>query len=152
MANRPTGEGTMNTLVGNGTSIEGSLNVSSSIRVDGKIEGQITCSETMLVGKTGVIDASVRVKNATIGGKVQGDISAQEVVILESKSTLIGDVTTKKLIIEEGAIFNGTCRMNEEGAQTEPAPAKKSAPERAQEQPQSEAADREMATRSEAGA
>ena len=122
MANRPTGEGTMNTLVGSGTTLEGSLNVSSSIRVDGKIKGQITCSETMLVGKTGEVEASVRVKNATIGGKVVGDIVAEEVVVLEGKSTLVGDVTTKKLIIEEGALFNGTCHMGEEVRKVETSP------------------------------
>ena len=102
----------MNTLVGHGTVIEGSLNVSSSMRVDGKIMGKITCSDSLLVGKTGVVEASVKVKNATIGGKVVGDIEADEVVILEGNSTVIGDVTTKKLIIEEGAIFNGTCHMS----------------------------------------
>jgi len=150
MANRPTGEGTMNTLVGNGTTIEGSLNVPSSIRIDGKIVGQITCSETLLVGKTGLIEASVRVKNATVGGKVQGDITAQETVILEGKSTLVGDVTTKKLIIEEGAVFNGTCRMSEE-ARSEPAPARQPASTGAREQPQGEAGGQETAARSEAG-
>ena len=102
----------MNTLVGHGTVIEGSLNISSSIRIDGKIMGKIKCSDSLLVGKTGVVEASVKVKNATIGGKVVGDIQADEVVILESNSAVIGDVTTKKLIIEEGAIFNGTCHMS----------------------------------------
>ena len=102
----------MNTLVGHGTVIEGSLNISSSMRVDGKIMGKIACSDSLLVGKTGVVEASVKVKNATIGGKVAGDIEADEVVILEGNSVVIGDVTTKKLIIEEGAIFNGTCHMS----------------------------------------
>ncbi len=108
------GEGTMNTLVGHGTTLEGSLNVSSSMRVDGKILGQVTCSDSLLVGKTGVVEASIKVKNATIGGKVVGDIEASEVVILEGNSTVIGDVTTKKLIIEEGAVLNGTCHMGGE--------------------------------------
>lgn len=106
-----TGEGTMNTLVGHGTTIEGTFNISSSIRIDGKITGHVTCSENLLVGKTGVLDASVKVKSATIGGKVKGDIEASEVVVLEGNCTMDGDVTTKKLIIEEGAIFNGTCHM-----------------------------------------
>ena len=109
-----TGEGTMNTLIGHGTTLDGSLNVSSGMRVDGKILGQITCSDSLLVGKTGVVEASVKVKSATIGGRVVGDIEASEVVILEGNSTVIGDVTTKKLIIEEGAVFNGTCHMGSE--------------------------------------
>lgn len=114
MAKGVAGDGQMNTLVGNGTVIEGTLNISSSIRVDGKVKGRINCSDTLLVGKTGVVEASVKVKSATVGGRVEGDIEAQEVVILEGKSTVKGDVTTKKLIIEEGAVFNGTCRMGEE--------------------------------------
>ena len=113
MANRPVGDGTMNTLVGNGTEIEGTLKVSSSMRVDGTIKGKVICSDALLVGKTGVIEAKIRVKSATVGGKVSGDITAEDVVVLEGNSTLIGDVTTKKLIIEEGAVFNGTCRMGD---------------------------------------
>ncbi|MFC1629256.1 polymer-forming cytoskeletal protein [Gemmatimonadota bacterium] len=114
MSKSLTGEGTMNTLIGHGTTLEGSLNVSSSMRVDGKIMGQVTCSDSLLVGKTGVVEASIKVKNATVGGKVVGDIEASEVVILEGNSTVIGDVTTKKLIIEEGAVLNGTCHMGDE--------------------------------------
>jgi cytoskeletal protein CcmA (bactofilin family) len=114
MSKGPTGEGQMNTLVGNGTIFEGRLTVSSSMRVDGKIKGEVNCSDTLLVGKTGVVEASVKVRSATIGGKVNGDIEAQEVVVLEGKSELSGDIVTKKLIIEEGAVFNGTCRMGGE--------------------------------------
>ena len=120
MSKSLTGEGTMNTLVGHGTTLDGNLNVSSSMRVDGKILGEITCSDSLLVGKTGVVEASVKVKNATIGGRVVGDIEASEVVVLEGNSTVVGDVTTKKLIIEEGAVFNGTCHMGGETAARTP--------------------------------
>ena len=116
MSKSLTGEGTMNTLVGHGTTLDGTLNVSSSMRVDGKILGEVTCSDSLLVGKTGVVEASVKVKSATIGGRVVGDIEASEVVVLEGNSTVDGDVTTKKLIIEEGAVFNGTCHMGGETA------------------------------------
>jgi cytoskeletal protein CcmA (bactofilin family) len=82
--------------------------------VDGKIIGKVSCSDSLLVGKTGVLEASVKVKKATVGGRVEGDIEASEVVVLEGNSTVIGNVTTKKLIIEEGAVFNGTCHMSGE--------------------------------------
>jgi cytoskeletal protein CcmA (bactofilin family) len=129
MAKGPAGEGQMNTLVGNGTQIEGTLTISSSMRVDGKINGQVQCAETLLVGKTGLVEATVKVKNAIIGGQVVGDIVAQESVILEGRSRLQGDVTTKKLIIEEGAVFNGTCHMGGEA----PASARTAADPRAKE-------------------
>jgi cytoskeletal protein CcmA (bactofilin family) len=114
MSKSLTSEGTMNTLIGHGTTLNGTLNVSSSMRVDGKILGEITCSDSLLVGKTGEVEASIKVKNATIGGRIEGDIEASEVVVLEGNSTVIGNVTTKKLIIEEGAVFNGTCHMSGE--------------------------------------
>ncbi len=114
MSKSLTSEGTMNTLIGHGTTLDGTLNVSSSMRVDGKIIGKVSCSDSLLVGKTGVLEASVKVKNATVGGRVEGDIEASEVVVLEGNSAVIGNVTTKKLIIEEGAVFNGTCHMSGE--------------------------------------
>jgi cytoskeletal protein CcmA (bactofilin family) len=115
MAKGQIGDGTMNTLVGSGTVIEGKLKVASSMRVDGRILGEVVCQDALLVGKTGVVEASIKVKSATIGGKVSGNVEAQDVVVLEGKSVLIGDVTTRKLIIEEGAVFNGTCHMEGEG-------------------------------------
>ena len=71
MSKSLSGDGTMNTLVGHQTVVEGSLKVSSSMRVDGKIIGQISCSDSLLVGKTGVLEASIKVKSAGINPRIK---------------------------------------------------------------------------------
>ena len=103
-------EGAMNTIVGKGTRIEGSMEVSQSIRIDGSFKGQLTASDTLIVGATGELtDVVVKVKNAIIGGTVKGNVSASNKVTLENTSRLEGDLSAKLLIIEEGALFSGNC-------------------------------------------
>lgn len=103
--------GELNTIIGKGSIFHGTINVESSIRVDGVVRGKLNCTDTLVVGKSGVIEAEIRVKNATIGGRVIGNLTAIERVELESNSVLIGDLKTKLLVIDEGAVFNGNCTM-----------------------------------------
>ena len=108
-------EGAMNTIIGKGTRVEGSMEVAQSLRIDGTFKGQLKASDTLIVGSTGELtDVSVTVKNAIIGGKVKGNITAASKVTLESSSRLEGDLTAKLLVIEEGALFTGNCRSGED--------------------------------------
>ena len=108
-------EGAMNTIVGKGTKIEGNMEVTQSIRIDGSFKGSLSASETLIVGSTGDLsDVTVNVKNAVIGGKITGNITASNKVTLESTSRLTGDLTAKLLVIEEGALFSGNCRSGEQ--------------------------------------
>lgn len=115
-------EGAMNTIVGKGTSIEGNMQVSQSIRIDGSFKGQLTASDTLIVGATGELtDVVVKVKNAIVGGSVKGNISASNKVTLENTSRLEGDLSAKLLIIEEGALFSGNCASGDRTDQQKPA-------------------------------
>ena len=108
-------EGAMNTIVGKGTKIEGNMEVTQSIRIDGSFKGSLSASETLIVGSTGDLsDVTVNVKNAIIGGKISGNISVSNKVTLESTSRLTGDLTAKLLVIEEGALFSGNCKSGEQ--------------------------------------
>ena len=108
-------EGAMNTIVGKGTKIEGSMEVTQSIRIDGTFKGSLTATDTLIVGSTGELsDVSVTVKNAIIGGNIMGNVSASNKVTLESSSKLVGDITAKLLVIEEGALFSGNCKSGEQ--------------------------------------
>ena len=108
-------EGAMNTIIGKGTRIEGSMEVAQSLRIDGTFKGQLKATDTLIVGSSGELtDVSVTVKNAIIGGKVKGNITASSKVTLESSSRLEGDLTAKLLVIEEGALFTGNCRSGED--------------------------------------
>lgn len=114
MARNNEPEGAMNTIIGKGTRIEGSMEVSQSLRIDGSFKGTLTTSDTLIVGSTGeLLDVTLKVKNAIIGGVIKGNIIAQNKVTLESTSRLDGDMTAKLLIIEEGALFSGNCHSGD---------------------------------------
>jgi cytoskeletal protein CcmA (bactofilin family) len=105
--------GDLNTIIGKGTFFEGTVKVQSSIRVDGKIKGRITTSDTIIVGKEGEVDGDISAKNAVIGGKVRGKIHASGRVALEPQSLFQGELQTAKLVINEGAFFDGVCSMGQ---------------------------------------
>ena len=109
-------EGAMNTIIGKGTRLEGSMEVTQSLRIDGSFKGQIKVADTLIVGTTGELnEVTVTVKNAIIGGNVKGNIVASSKVTLESSSRLEGDLTAKLLVIEEGALFTGNCTSGDNG-------------------------------------
>lgn len=100
-------------LIGPGTMIEGKIRSQGSIRIDGKITGEITTSESLAVGLSGEIDGNVTAKNVTIGGKVRGSISATEKIVFEGKAVVKGDVRAAKLVIDEGCLFDGKVVMTD---------------------------------------
>lgn len=99
-------------LIGPGTIIEGKLRSKGNIRIDGKVMGELYASETVSVGQSGEIEGSVSAKNVSVGGKIRGSITAQEKLVFESKAIVQGDIKAAKLIIDEGAIFDGNCTMS----------------------------------------
>lgn len=121
MARNNEPEGAMNTIIGKGTKIEGTMDVAQSLRIDGSFKGSLNTSDTLIVGATGELtEVTLKVKNAIIGGMVKGNVTASNKVTLESTSRLEGDLTAKLLIIEEGALFTGNCRSGD-GAGIHPA-------------------------------
>jgi cytoskeletal protein CcmA (bactofilin family) len=102
----------LHTIIGEGTVLEGNISVPHSIRVDGSIKGKIESTETITVGVTGNIEADIVAKSIIIGGHVKGNLIIEDRVELESQSSLIGDIKTKDLVINEGATFHGNCSMN----------------------------------------
>lgn len=101
----------MNTIIGRDSKIEGVLEVEGGLRVDGTVKGKISATDMLSVGDSGVIEAEVNVKTAVIGGKMVGNILAQERIELQAKAVVEGDIRTKNLIVEEGAVFHGSCNM-----------------------------------------
>jgi len=103
----------LNTVIGKDSSFNGKLEVAGTLRVDGTIKGEINVSDTISVGPTGVVEASVKTKNAVISGTIRGNIHATEKTELQAKSVIYGDIVTKALAIEQGAVFQGHCNMGE---------------------------------------
>ncbi|MBN1129164.1 MAG: polymer-forming cytoskeletal protein, partial [Chitinispirillaceae bacterium] len=98
---------------GEGASFEGTVVVPHGIRIDGQFKGKIEASEMLTVGNSGVAEADIKAKSIIIGGKVSGNIFAAERVELEAKASFIGDLNTRDLVINEGALFHGKCSMKE---------------------------------------
>ena len=116
--------GDLSTILGKGSVFEGRLSVQHTLRVDGKFTGDITTTDTLIVGKEGWVDGNVEAKMLIVGGKLSGAAVIKEKIILESKSEFHGEIKTSKLVIDEGAIFDGRCSMKHSGEPpaTKPAP------------------------------
>ena len=106
-------EGRINSILGKGCKFKGTIEVEGTLRIDSEFEGVVNCPETLVVGKTGVVKADINVKNAIIGGKVIGNITASNKIELQSGSHIEGDITTHRLVIDEGVFFEGSCKMGE---------------------------------------
>lgn len=102
-----------------GTWLKGNLKAEGGVRIDGMLEGEITTSDTFVLGKTGIVKGTVKTKDALIGGKIIGNLNSRGKVELKTGSVINGDIICKKLIIEEGATFDGFCKMSEEKPDTE---------------------------------
>ncbi|MFC1477513.1 polymer-forming cytoskeletal protein [candidate division KSB1 bacterium] len=114
--NASTDDRELNTIIGKGSVIEGKINIKSSIRIDGKIKGDISSTGTVTVGGEGEVEGTITASSAIVGGRVRGKMIVKHKIILEKNSVLIGDLKTQKLNINEGAVFDGNCIMDDQNA------------------------------------
>src|SRR5687768_13599671 len=105
-------EGTLSGFVGNGTSVTGEATFKAMLRVDGHLSGRVSSgSGTLIVGANGKVDANIEVAVAVIHGTINGDIIATQRLELGRAAKVNGNIQTPSLIIEQGAVFEGTCKM-----------------------------------------
>lgn len=98
-------------IIGKETSLEGDLNTSGNLRVEGKVVGSIQTKAKVVLGDTSVVKGDIIAQTAEIGGEVHGTIKVSGLLTLKSTAVVNGDIITNKLVFEEGAKFNGTCSM-----------------------------------------
>jgi len=98
-------------ILAHGCKFKGEITVQGTFRVEGEFEGTISKPESLVVGKTGVVTADITVKNAVIGGRVFGNIVAENKIELQGGSHVEGDIRTRRLVIDEGVYFEGNCSM-----------------------------------------
>jgi cytoskeletal protein CcmA (bactofilin family) len=105
-------EGTLSGFVGNGTVLTGEATFKAMLRVDGHLSGRVSSdSGTLIVGNNGQVDADIQVAVAVIHGTVNGDIIASQRLELGRAAKVHGNIQTPSLVIEQGALFEGSCRM-----------------------------------------
>ena len=94
-----------------GTTIEGVLNAGSDIRIDGHLNGKLSCTGRLIIGATGTIDGEVECQNAIVEGKFTGKLTVKELLNVKETANVSGDIKTDKLLVQSGAIFNVNCDM-----------------------------------------
>ena len=114
-------EGVVSGFVGSGTVVSGDAEFKGMLRIDGRFTGRVRSEKgSLIVSAGGVVEANIAVASAKINGTVNGDIVATERIELGRSARVNGNIQTPALVIEDGAIFEGACRMRK----AEPAPAK----------------------------
>lgn len=109
---KESGASDIKAFLGKGSEFEGKLTFNETVRIDGNFKGQIVSTGTVIIGDDAVINAEIVVGNAVISGHVEGNITAKERLELHPPAKVSGSIRAAKLVIIEGAIFDGDCIMS----------------------------------------
>ena len=99
-----------NSLV-QGTNVEGTVQAEKDIRIDGTMKGTLICKGKVIIGPTGTIIGDVQCENAVIEGRFEGVMTVGEVLHVKETAKVEGDISTQKLIVQPGSLFNVKCKM-----------------------------------------
>ncbi|HMV07638.1 MAG TPA: polymer-forming cytoskeletal protein [Cyclobacteriaceae bacterium] len=97
--------------IGKGTVLEGNIETYGNIRIEGKVIGNVKSKSKVALGNSSNIQGNITAQNADIEGEVKGKIEISELLVLKATAIINGDIVTGKLVVEPGAVFNGSCRM-----------------------------------------
>ncbi len=103
-------------FIDQGSHFEGKLSFKDTVRIDGHFQGEITSENTLIVGESGDVEATIRSSAVVVSGSVMGDIFASRQVTLHKTAHVEGNIDTESLIVHEGAAFNGKVTMNRKDA------------------------------------
>lgn len=101
----------MATIIGEETTVEGTLNVNSSLRIDGKVFGEIKCSGDVTIGKGGYIENTITARNLLIAGKVKGNAKIENKIHIYDTGHFEGSAEMGIIVIDENGFFQGESRM-----------------------------------------
>ena len=99
-------------FLGKNTSFVGKMTFEGMARLDGKFDGEIFSGDILILGENAVINGEISVETLVVDGKVRGNVSATGKIEIHSTGRLYGDIATPSLVIEEGGLFDGTCKMD----------------------------------------
>jgi cytoskeletal protein CcmA (bactofilin family) len=106
-------------FIDQGSEFEGKLTFKDTVRIDGTFQGEITSENTLIVGETGLIEATIRSNTVVVSGTVTGNIHAGRQIVLHKSAKVEGDMNAPSLIIEEGAVFNGRLSMGKDAGKSQ---------------------------------
>jgi len=118
--------GKIDTFVGPGAEVKGTISTKGTLRVDGTIDGGVANAEAVVIGQDGKVNGDINAQTVVVGGKIEGNITASISIEMLPHSQVKGDISAPQLYIAEGAIFEGSCVMSKhEEKLNEPALPKK---------------------------
>jgi cytoskeletal protein CcmA (bactofilin family) len=101
------------TLIGEEAYFHGLINAKGSLRIEGTVEGNISDAVAVEIGKKGRVKGNIAAETLSVAGVVEGDVVASRAIELLAQSRMTGNIRAPKLRIEDGAVFEGQCRMGE---------------------------------------
>jgi cytoskeletal protein CcmA (bactofilin family) len=106
-----TSAGGLSAFIDQGSEFEGKLSFRDTVRIDGRFRGEIASENTLIVGESGEIHATIRSNTVVVSGLVEGDIIAVRKVVLHKTARVHGNLETPSLVVEEGAALDGQVKM-----------------------------------------
>jgi len=111
-------KGSISGLILKGTRIDGKLSFNERMRIDGEFIGEIESANQLIVGKSAVVNATIKVGELIVMGTVKGNVASCDNLQIHEGGKVIGDICVKTLDIKPGALFDGKCSMmGKDGAQ-----------------------------------
>jgi len=101
----------INAFLGKNTEFEGKLSFKGAVRIDGQFKGEIVTEGTLIVGETAVIHSNVHVSHIIISGEFRGNILADKRIEIHAPGKVFGNIQAPIVVINEGVVFEGNCRM-----------------------------------------
>ena len=102
----------INAFLGVNTEFEGKLTFSGAVRIDGHFKGEIITEGTLIVGEAAVIESNVHASRVIISGEIRGNIIGDKRIEIHAPGKVYGNIEAPTVVINEGVIFDGNCRMN----------------------------------------
>ncbi|PKN27179.1 MAG: hypothetical protein CVU64_16380 [Deltaproteobacteria bacterium HGW-Deltaproteobacteria-21] len=101
----------INAFLGSNTEFEGKLSFAGTVRIDGRFKGEIYTEGTLIVGETALIESNVYVNHIVVSGEIRGNIVAGKRIEIHAPGKVFGNIEAPAVVIDEGVIFEGNCRM-----------------------------------------
>lgn len=113
------------TIIGQGAECNGNFSAGGSVRIDGTVNGDVTVTGALIVGSTGAINGDVSAQSAMIGGEIVGNVTVADKTELTGTAKVLGNISTTLIVIDEKAIFQGSCNMGQAASEMRKRPAGK---------------------------
>lgn len=101
------------TFLADGTSFQGKAQITGTMRIEGKADGDLEATESIIVGKSGLVQANLKTRRAVLNGRFTGKIDAADRVELQNGSRVEAEIHAKNMVMEDGVQFSGNCRVGQ---------------------------------------